>query len=1442
MKYTNYNFYNANPQFTASLRLYETTGIVDIMIDSKTFSNQAIVGLQNSTKTIGAVAPNRPTSATNTVANWLVPVGSSEAWRFSPPSNYSVTWYANGTAMTPQVTSPSNGYNEFSYAVSPSATTEYSIVYANTLTGCSNAAGSAVVTMDVLSDVAPSGVTTIASDSTVCNSAAFNLSSSYTGSTSGQAYQWQVSTDAGANWTDMAGATASTVSGATQSVVSSYRVGISQCAGAVSYSSPLQVTLNPYQDCYCTPTYTSGTNAGDLISNVEIVGTTLSNNSGFVAGTPAYVNYTGNTVLTAELLPSTSYTVNVSTGEWGSQGFAAWIDYNDDGIFTTSTDPLLNERIGATTGQIGTGYTAGQINASSSFTITLACTPPAGVHRMRVRCAYATNGVNINPCANYGWGETEDYLITIQAAPTCPNPGAMTVPSATTNANDVTLQWLTGCSTENFYDFEYGPAGFTPGSGTTVSDSVTLSITGDTATYLLSGLNSLTDYTVYYRANCGFGDYSAWSLVPTNFTTAPSCFPPSAVTVTNVTTSGATVTWTSNPLSPSADYQYYLSQTNTTPANGVVVGTVDLADTTVTLTGLTSMTTYYMWVRSDCGAGDRSVWTSVATIAVKPCMPSYTSGTNSGDMISFVEITGTTLSNNSGFNAGDPSFEYFAPTSPNLTATMNAGGTYNVNVSTGEWGSQGFAAWIDYNDDGVFTTSSDPLLNERIGATTGQVGTGYTPGEINGSASFTINLGCTPPVGTHRMRVRCAYAVNGVSINPCTNYGYGQTEDYMVTIAPIVPFAPVFTAVDAATCTGNANAVTYSATSGLTAYAWTYTDASSNALVDGVDYSVSYSASSDAATVTWLTAGTKVVGMNYSNPAGCPSTGATSTNTVVTLETVPGSLVFASNAGNTGGTISYNATGAIGSTAGGWQKSIDGGTTWTAIAPNGPNSYTFNNLTVETKFRVLVTNGSCSTLPTNVITGYVPGAGLSNAIQVNTIGTFGTGAQTTYSSNLAGGLDSPQSPGTGLDKWFRFTATENAVRIAVVGSSSVADDNDISLYNAPSDLSSTSPMIPLSTENDVAVGAQGIAADAGSETMVYADLIPGTEYFVSVRNVNATAGTVSVTFSYLRGGAADIMPYTNYTGVYSNTCQNFKAAFRSGSTGYTVNRWATASDLAGGLTPNFTYAIPVGTGTSPATICQLGRIVPANLTGAAIPYYVTVDVTYNVKDAYGNDNIVTAIGRTVTTFTLNAEADLNLRTTDRCPVYKSATSGSVATNRSVCGTTRYEWSFAQTIPTPSLPVTVLGAVGGSRILGMSAIPGIGAGQTYDVQIRSKHFDGVSNTNYGTAQCVRTLGTAGMPTVEDGGVIAERSENGVTTSIYPNPNNGQSVNFAVSGMEGDLNVRIVDATGRMVFANRYVVEGSLNTTIDFGQTLAGGVYMVEMIQNGEMKTMRMVVSK
>jgi len=58
----------------------------------------------------------------------------------------------------------------------------------------------------------------------------------------------------------------------------------------------------------------------------------------------------------------------------------------------------------------------------------------------------------------------------------------------------------------------------------------------------------------------------------------------------------------------------------------------------------------------------------------------------------------------------------------------------------------------------------------------------------------------------------------------------------------------------------------------------------------------------------------------------------------------------------------------------------------------------------------------------------------------------------------------------------------------------------------------------------------------------------------------------------------------------------------------------------------------------------------------------------------------------------------------------------------------------------------------------------------------------------------------------------------------------------------LQVRITDATGRMVYGNRYIVEGVMNTTMDFGQTLAGGMYMVELVQNGQLSTMRMAVNR
>ena len=476
---------------TSQAIFYETTGIIEVHVTSSTnVDRNKLVGVNNGNGTVGVLA-----YASGTTASATNPITNPFAYRFTPPSNYTTTWFANGTQFD-------TGTNIFSESVSPAVTTTYSITYTNQTTGCTNAPGSAEVTMAVLGTVAPTGVTATASATAACSGTSFNLATSYTGLTDGLTYQWQVSTDGGLSWTDIAGATALTYS-TSLTTASQYRIGIASCAGTMVYSTPVSVGLNPPTECYCIPTYSSGTSFGDLISNVQIVGTTLSNNSGFVAGTPSYTFYTGQPNYTATLLPSSSYTLQVSTGEYGSQGFAAWIDYNDDGIFGAS------ELVGATPTVIGSSYTPGFVNASSSFTIALACTPPAGVHRMRIRCAYFQNGVSMDPCVNYGYGETEDYLITIAPAPTCPAPGALTVGTTTTTTSD--LSWAMGCSTASNFDFEYGPVGFVQGTGTLVSNAAA-TVVGTTGSYTLTGLTPNTAYSVYYRANCGGTDLSPWSV------------------------------------------------------------------------------------------------------------------------------------------------------------------------------------------------------------------------------------------------------------------------------------------------------------------------------------------------------------------------------------------------------------------------------------------------------------------------------------------------------------------------------------------------------------------------------------------------------------------------------------------------------------------------------------------------------------------------------------------------------------------------------------------------------------------------------------------------------------------------------------------------------------------------------------------------------------------
>lgn len=82
--------------------------------------------------------------------------------------------------------------------------------------------------------------------------------------------------------------------------------------------------------------------------------------------------------------------------------------------------------------------------------------------------------------------------------------------------------------------------------------------------------------------------------------------------------------------------------------------------------------------------------------------------------------------------------------------------------------------YVDYNRDGVF----DPVSEEVY------AGTGSTNSAI--ISSFTVPLSVAP--GATAMRIVMQAYSSLASVTPCGTYNYGETEDYMVLIAPQIPF------------------------------------------------------------------------------------------------------------------------------------------------------------------------------------------------------------------------------------------------------------------------------------------------------------------------------------------------------------------------------------------------------------------------------------------------------------------------------------------------------------------------------------------------------------------------------------------------------------------------------------------------------------------------------
>ena len=148
------------------------------------------------------------------------------------------------------------------------------------------------------------------------------------------------------------------------------------------------------------------------------------------------------------------------------------------------------------------------------------------------------------------------------------------------------------------------------------------------------------------------------------------------------------------------------------------------------------------------------------------CIPDYVTGTSDGDYIDGVELGD--ISNFTG--PGEDWNDY-----TDLSTLLNPGLTYNLTVyNTPEW-EEYYQAWIDWNQDEIFT-DDEKLSTEDVFIDPGGTAT----------ISFTVPFAALP--GNTRMRVMCVY-YPGAAIDPCSVlYNFGEAEDYTIQIPAAGPY------------------------------------------------------------------------------------------------------------------------------------------------------------------------------------------------------------------------------------------------------------------------------------------------------------------------------------------------------------------------------------------------------------------------------------------------------------------------------------------------------------------------------------------------------------------------------------------------------------------------------------------------------------------------------
>ena len=356
---------------------------------------------------------------------------------------------------------------------------------------------------------------------------------------------------------------------------------------------------------------------------------------------------------------------------------------------------------------------------------------------------YAFTVIAKDAAGNASASSNTASVTTLAPAPDTTAPTAPTLSASGTTLTSTTLSW--SGATDNVAVTGYDV--YQDGVFKTSTASTTLAVTG---------LSSSTTYAFYVQAKDAAGNISVASNTASVTTLTPDTTAPTAPTLS---ASGTTTTTTNLSWSGASDnvavtgYNVY--------RGGVLLGSTTTA-TTYAVTGLTASTSYTFTVRAKDAAGNVSVDSNTVNVTTLTNTVTYCTSLGSStadERIGRVQFG--TINNPSTGTAG---YENFTALSTN--AVRGSANTITITPTwTGTVYNEGYAVFIDYNQDGDFADSGETVWTKARSKTT----------PVTGS----ITIPATATLGSTRMRVSMKYNATPTS---CETFSYGQVEDYTINI------------------------------------------------------------------------------------------------------------------------------------------------------------------------------------------------------------------------------------------------------------------------------------------------------------------------------------------------------------------------------------------------------------------------------------------------------------------------------------------------------------------------------------------------------------------------------------------------------------------------------------------------------------------------------------